>query len=75
MAEFTKPAGIKGEVAIITGSGIGKGIAQRFAKGGAKVVIADFNMEAATAVAKEIKATGAEAMAVRMDVKKEVFGN
>jgi len=73
MAEFVKEAGIKDEVAIITGSasGIGKGIAQRFAKGGAKVVIADFNMEAATAVAKEIEATGAEAMAIRMDVSSE----
>ena len=66
-------AGIKGEVAIITGSasGIGKAIAERYAMGGAKVVIADFNLEAATAVAKEIEATGAEAMAIRMDVTSE----
>ena len=73
MTEFVKEAGIKGEVAIITGSasGIGKGIAKRYAKGGAKVVIADFNLEAATAVAKEIEATGAEAMAIRMDVSSE----
>jgi len=73
MTEFVKEAGIKGEVAIVTGSasGIGKAIAHRYAKGGAKVVIADFNLEAATAVAKEIEATGAEAMAVRMDVTSE----
>ncbi len=73
MTEFVKEAGIKGEVAIITGSasGIGKAIAMRYAKGGAKVVIADFNLEAATAVAEEIKATGAEAMAIRMDVSSE----
>ena len=73
MTEFVKKAGIKGEVAIITGSasGIGKGIAKRYAKGGAKVVIADFNLEAAKAVAEEIKATGAEAMAIRMDVSSE----
>lgn len=66
-------AGIKGEVAIITGStsGIGKAIAKRYASGGAKVVIAGRNLEAATAVAKEIEATGAEAMAIRMDVTSE----
>jgi hypothetical protein len=34
---------------------------------GIKGEVADFNMEAATAVAKEIEATGAEAVAVRMD--------
>ena len=73
MTEFVKEAGIKGEVAIVTGSasGIGKAIVKRYARGGAKVVIADFNLEAATAVAEEIKATGAEAMALRMDVTSE----
>lgn len=61
---------LKGKVALITGSasGIGKKIAETFAQEDAKVVIADLNLSAAEAVAKEI---GKGAMAVSMDVTKE----
>src|SRR5690625_7828793 len=62
-----------GKVIIVTGSasGIGKEIAIRFAQEGGAVVIADLNLEAAQATADEIKATGAEAMALAMDVTNE----
>jgi 3-hydroxybutyrate dehydrogenase len=58
---------------IITGaaSGIGKDIALVFAREGAKVAIADLNKDAAEATAKEIRASGGQAMAVAMDVTDE----
>lgn len=64
---------LNGKVAFITGSagGIGKEIAQLFAREGAKVVIADLNMHAAQQTAAEIKATGGEALAVEVDVTDE----
>ncbi|MGC4060477.1 MAG: 3-hydroxybutyrate dehydrogenase [Aquabacterium sp.] len=64
---------LKDKVAIITGSasGIGKEIAFEYAKEGAKVVIADLSLEAATATAKEIEAAGGKAMAVAMNVTDE----
>ena len=45
---------LSGKVAIITGSGqgIGKGIAQRLAREGAHVVIAEYNAESAAAAAR-----------------------
>ena len=47
---------LKGRVCVITGaaSGIGAGGARRFARAGARVVVADVNADAARAVAKEI---------------------
>lgn len=64
---------LQNKVAIITGSasGIGKGIAETFAKEGAKVVIADLNLDEAQATADEIKKDGHEAMAVAMNVADE----
>jgi 3-hydroxybutyrate dehydrogenase len=61
---------LKDKVAIITGSGsgIGKKIAETFAKEGAKVVIADMDLSAATKTAQEI---GKNAMAITMDVTNE----
>jgi len=64
MARFDKNVGI------ITGaaSGIGKEIALRYAAEGGTPVIADLNYDAANATAAEIKATGADAFAVAMNV-------
>jgi 3-hydroxybutyrate dehydrogenase len=62
-----------GKVAIITGaaSGIARQIAVRFAAEGGKPVVADLNIDAAQVTAREIKATGADAFAVAMDVADE----
>jgi 3-hydroxybutyrate dehydrogenase len=61
------------KVAIVTGaaSGIGKEIALRFAAEGGIPVIADLNLDAADAAAREIKATGSDAFAVAMNVVDE----
>lgn len=50
-------------VAVVTGggSGIGEATSKLLAEGGAKVVVADLNLEAATRVAHDIKANGGEA--------------
>ena len=55
---------LKDQVAIITGaaSGIGKAVASRYATKGAKIVIADLNLDAANAAAAEISAAGGQAM-------------
>jgi len=62
-----------GKVAIVTGaaSGIGKEIAMRFAAEGGIPVIADLNLDAADATAREIKGKGADAFAVAMNVADE----
>src|SRR5262249_12877386 len=67
MSRFT------GRVALVTGaaSGIGKQVAQRFAAEGAIPVIADLNLAAAEATAKEINAKGGDAFAVAMNVVDE----
>ncbi|WP_066808005.1 3-hydroxybutyrate dehydrogenase [Sphingomonas asaccharolytica] len=64
---------LQGKVALITGaaSGIGKEIALEYAKQGAKIVIADLNLDAATAAAAEITGAGGIAMAVAMNVTDE----
>jgi 3-hydroxybutyrate dehydrogenase len=65
---------MKDKVCIVTGaaSGIGQAIAERYAAEGAKVAIADLNIDAANATAAVINATtpGA-AMGVAMDVTSE----
>ena len=56
-------------VAIITGgaSGIGRACCLRFAEEGAKIVVADINLERASAVADEITSAGGEAIALTVD--------
>ena len=68
---------LENKVCIVTGaaSGIGREIANIFAREGGKVVIADLNKDAALAAANEIKAAGGNAMAVAMDVTSEVQVN
>jgi 3-hydroxybutyrate dehydrogenase len=63
---------LDGEVALITGaaSGIGHGIAKRYVAAGGRVVIADLNLDAANAAAKELGGEK-EAIAVAMDVTSE----
>jgi 3-hydroxybutyrate dehydrogenase len=53
------------------GSGIGKGIAETFAREGASVAIADLNFSAAQAVSKQINSAGGRAIPIQMDVANE----
>jgi NAD(P)-dependent dehydrogenase (short-subunit alcohol dehydrogenase family) len=64
---------VKDKVAIITGSGsgIGRATAQLFAEEGAKVVVADINLEGANETVRLIRETGGEAVSVEGDVSKE----
>lgn len=64
---------LKNKVAIVTGaaSGIGKEIALVYAREGAKVAIADLNLDQANLVVGEIKSLGGHAMAVTMNVTDE----
>jgi len=64
---------VKDKVAIVVGgaSGIGRATAQLLAKEGARVVIADINIENANKIADGIKADGGEAVAMKVDMTKE----
>jgi NAD(P)-dependent dehydrogenase (short-subunit alcohol dehydrogenase family) len=59
-----------GKVAVVTGaaSGIGRGMADRFAAEGMRVVLADVEADALATAEKELAATGAEVLAVPTDV-------
>ena len=66
---------LEGQVALVTGAGragkgIGRSIALRLAKEGAKIAIADFVPEAADSVAKEVQEMGGEALAIYGSVGK-----
>ncbi|MEE8395456.1 MAG: glucose 1-dehydrogenase [bacterium] len=62
-----------GQVALVTGGGqgIGAETARMLAAGGAKVVLADWNEEAARGIAAEIEGKGGTAQAVLCDVSKK----
>jgi 3-hydroxybutyrate dehydrogenase len=65
---------LENKVALITGAarGIGQDIAQRFVAEGAKVAIADLNLEASNATARELTESGpGSAMGIAMDVTNE----
>lgn len=59
-----------GKVGLVTGggSGIGAAVAAAYAKAGGAIVIADYNADAARAVAQRIEAAGGRALAVQADV-------
>ncbi|MGC2061592.1 MAG: 3-oxoacyl-[acyl-carrier-protein] reductase [Thermodesulfovibrionales bacterium] len=63
---------LKGRVALITGGarGIGKAIAECFARKGADLVIADISYDSAAATAKELAASGIKTSALKLDVSK-----
>ena len=64
--------GLKGKVALVTGSAksIGRGIALAFAEQGAAVVIADMNAEAGERTAAEIVRRGGDALFVKADLRR-----
>ncbi|MBE8515999.1 glucose 1-dehydrogenase [Amycolatopsis sp. H6(2020)] len=64
------PARLAGKVALITGAtgGIGHATAELFAREGASLVVTDIAQDATQELAARLKATGAEVLAVRLDV-------
>lgn len=61
---------LEGKVAVITGaaSGIGLGMARRFAEAGMKIALVDIEAEALESAAKELEAKGASVHSSRVDV-------
>jgi NAD(P)-dependent dehydrogenase (short-subunit alcohol dehydrogenase family) len=64
---------IPGSNVVITGAanGIGAAMARRFARDGAKIIVADLDGNGAEAVAAQIKAVGGTAIAAQADVSRE----
>jgi len=61
---------LPGQVAVITGagSGIGRAASLRFAAEGARIVCSDLNEATAKETAKQVRASGGEALAIAADV-------
>jgi 3-hydroxybutyrate dehydrogenase len=64
---------LKDKVAFVTGaaSGIGKAIAETYAREGAAIAIADMNEEAAASAARDITQNGGRAIGIAVDVTDE----
>ena len=62
----------KGKVAVVTGagSGIGLALAQRFAREGMKLVLADVQADALRAAERRLRDAGADVLAQRTDVSR-----
>jgi NAD(P)-dependent dehydrogenase (short-subunit alcohol dehydrogenase family) len=63
---------LRERVAVITGSGsgIGRAAAKEFAKEGARIVVADVNLDGARETVRQIEALGGSARAVEVDVSR-----
>ena len=63
---------MKGQTAVITGSGrgIGKAVAEYFARRGVNIVVVDVNLDIAREAAGEIAALGVKTLPVKADVSK-----
>ncbi len=63
---------LNGQTAIVTGAaqGIGAGIADRLARAGAQIVVADLNADNGEAAAAKLNADGLKAFAVQVDVSR-----
>src|SRR4051812_19782682 len=61
---------LAGKCAVITGGGglLGRGMALAFAREGMDVVLADMRLDAAQAVAEEVRSAGGRAQALAVDV-------
>lgn len=72
-ADYKQMIDLAGQVAIVTGAGagIGKAIAETFARAGASVMVSDRTAEGAAKVADGIRAEGGKAVSIGCDVTDE----